>query len=339
MKRYSLPDLLKGFAILFMILVHITELFLDYAGSESLFGKLSLFLGGPFTAVIFMILMGYFIAKSKKSLNKNILRGVKIFVVGLLLNIGLNLNLLWKIKYAGWQFNPLEYLFGVDILYLAGLSVIIIAFLKTIKKGQAWITIILVFLITGLTGSLNEILMVTERNYVLPFIAGTYSWAYFPLFPWLAYPLIGFTFFHWEEKIMFFFTKQKIASGVIIAVIFTLVVWFDKWGINTTISLSNYYHHTFWYSMWAIGAVVLWVVLIRLLLNKFPNTYFGDFMKWLGKNITLIYVIQWLIIGNIATAIYQSQIIGNYWYWFGGIFAVTVFLTWLIGKTNVKLAR
>ena len=166
MKRYPLPDLLKGFAIFFMVQIHITELFIDYSGRESLFGKLSMFLGGPFTAIIFMIVMGYFVAKGKKPPLQNIFRGVKILVVGLLLNIGLNFNLLLKIKYAGWQFNPLEYIFGIDILYLAGLSVIIITLLKTLNKGQAWIAITLVFLITGLTGFMNNKLMVTERNYI-----------------------------------------------------------------------------------------------------------------------------------------------------------------------------
>ena len=30
------------------------------------------------------------------------------------------------------------------------------------------------------------------------------------------------------------------------------------------------------------------------------------YIKWLGKNVTLIYIIQWIIIGNIATEIYKS---------------------------------
>jgi len=127
MKRFPLPDLLKGFAILFMVQIHIMELFIDYAGRESLFGKIIMFLGGPFTAIIFMIVMGYFIAKNKKSTAQNLVRGFKVFFVGLLLNIGLNFHLLLKIKFAGWKFNPLEYIFGVDILYLAGLSIIFLA--------------------------------------------------------------------------------------------------------------------------------------------------------------------------------------------------------------------
>lgn len=339
MKRYPLPDLLKGFAVFLIVPVHILELFIDYPGRESIFGKTLLFLGGPAAVPVFMIVMGYFIAKSKKPPVKNIARGIKVFVVGLLLNIGLNFNLLLKIKYAGWQFNPLEYIFGVDILYLAGLSIISMTLLKMLKTRQAWIAAIVAFLIIGLTASMNEILTITDRNYVLPFIAGNYSWSYFPLFPWLAYPLIGFVFFHCKEKIISFFTEQKIVVGIVLAVILVLVVLFHKWGINTTINLPEYYHHTFWYSLWAIGIVILWVMFLRYFSIKFTNTIFGDFLQWLGKNITLFYVIQWLIIGNIATSIYQTQSIESYVFWFGGIFTTTVLLTWLLEKANINLSR
>lgn len=339
MKRFPLPDLLKGFAVFLIVPVHILELFIDYPGRESWFGKILLFMGGPIAVPVFMIVMGYFVGKSRKNNLSTFFRGVKIFFLGFLLNIGLNFHLLLKIKYAGWQINPLEYILGVDIFYLAGLSVIIIAFIKTIKTGQVWVAIILVFLVAGLTDYMNEIMMVPERNYILPFIGGTYSWAYFPLFPWLAYPLLGFTFYHWEDKVMSFLTRQKVMSGVILSGITFLIISFYRWGINTTINLPAYYHHTFLFSLWAIGIVILWVLLLRFLLNKFPNTTAGNFLQWLGRNITLFYVIQWLIIGNIATSVYQTQPLSKYVFWFTGIFSVTVLLTWLIGKTNIKLAK
>ena len=329
MKRLPLPDLLKGFAVFLIVPVHILELFIDYPGRESLFGKSLLFLGGPIAVPVFMLVMGYFLAKNKKSFSANFLRGVKVFIVGFLLNIGLNFNLLLKIKFTGWQFNPLEYIFGVDILYFAGLSIVIIAFLKTIKTGEAWISLFLLFLVIALTGFMNEKLMLTERNYILPFIAGTYSWSYFPLFPWLAYPLAGFAFYHFEKKILAFLQQQKIVSGILLSGIFVATQYFGKEGFETTINLPDYYHHTFWFSLWVFGIVILWTVFWRFILHKFPNTYGWDFFMWLGKNITLFYVIQWLIIGNVSTAIYQTQSIESYAFWFIGIFSVTILLTWL----------
>jgi uncharacterized membrane protein len=337
MKRLLLPDLLKGLAALFMVMIHITELFIDSAGRESTFGKATLFLGGPFAAVVFMIVMGYFVAKNKGSFRINMLRGIKIFVLGFLLNIGLNFHLLLKIKFAGWPYNPLEYIFGVDILYLAGIGIIVLSLLKTIQKGQQAVALILLMAIAALTGFMNEKLTLTNHYFLLPFVAGNYSWSYFPVFPWLAYPLAGFVFAQQQEKISLFFDRQKVISISILATIALLVILFLKQGFETTINLPAYYHHTYWYILWALGLTLLWVLLLQLSLKLFPDSKVVNFFCWIGKNITLFYVIQWLIIGNIATAIFQSQSINSYMYWFGSIFTASVLLTFLLGKIKVRL--
>ncbi len=337
-KRLPLPDLLKGFAVFLIVPVHILELFIDYPGRESVFGKTLLFLGGPIAVPVFMVVMGYFMAKNKKSLSENLLRGIKVFVVGLLLNIGLNFNLLLKIWFSDWPYNPLEYIFGVDILYLAGLSILVISVLKLLKKQEAIFALIFAVLVLLLTAFMNQKLMVPERNYIFPFIAGAWSWSYFPLFPWLAYPLIGFIFFFCEEKIMHFFSSQKILSSILLSAIGILILSFAKPGFESTIKLESYYHHTFLYSLWALGIIILWSLFLRFLLQRFPATLPGNFLIWLGKNITLFYVIQWLIIGNIATEIYQTQTIESYIFWFAGIFITTVLITRLLEKTKIKLA-
>lgn len=339
MKRLPLPDLLKGLAALFMVMIHITELFIDAAGRESFLGKLTLFLGGPFAAVVFMVVMGYFIAVNKKTPKQNILRGIKIFLLGFLLNIGLNFHLLIKIKFAGWPYDPLQYILGVDILFLAGLSMIILTGLKSLKKGQEPLALILLLSVIMLSGFMNERLLVTHHYYLLPFIAGNYSWSYFPLFPWLAYPLAGFIFAQHQERIRLFFGTQKVASTLVIAAIAALVLWFFKQGIRTTIHLPTYYHHTFSYALWALGLTILWILILQVVLKFYPETRVGNFFCRIGKNITLFYVIQWLIIGNIATAIYQTQSIGHYWYWFAAIFTLTVLFTFYIEKSRYNFLR
>ncbi len=339
MKRLPLPDLLKGLAVFFMIQVHITELLIDQAGRESMFGKVSLFLGGPFAAVVFMGVMGYFVAKNKDSLSKNLGRGLKIFAYGFLLNIGLNFHLLLKIKFSGWQFNPFEYIFGVDILYLAGISIVILSLLKVLSKGQEWVTAILLLSVAGLTGFMNENLMTANHLYILPFIAGEYTWSYFPLFPWLAYPLAGFIIAQHQQRINLFITQQKSISVALVSVIAALVLLFSRQGIITTINLQAYYHHTFGYVLWALGLSILWMIFIQYLLKLFPGTRAGNFFCRVGKNVTLIYVIQWLIIGNIATAIYQTQTAGNFVYWFTGIFTASVVLAFSIENIKLRIQR
>lgn len=339
MKRFPLPDLLKGFAVFLIIPIHIMEKFIDYSGRESLFGKILLLLGGPVAVPLFMIIMGYFVAMSKKGVAQNMFRGVLIFILGIFLNIGLNFHLLLKIWTEGWKFDPLQAIFGVDIFYLAGLSIIFLSVLKTIKYGQQWIAFAMILLVSGSTSYFNEILMVTERNYILPFIGGEYSWSYFPLFPWLAYPLIGFLFQKTEPKIREFIQKQKVVFIAFLVFVFILVGLFSRFGIETTINLSEYYHHTFLFFVWTLGVDILWVLLLWLVVHKFSEFPVFVFLRWLGKNITAFYIIQWLIIGNIATAIYQTQELSKYAFWFVPIFLATVGLTWLYQRIKFRYSK
>ena len=339
MKRFPLPDLLKGFAVFLIVPVHILEKFIDYPGRESLFGKILLLMGGPVAVPLFMIIMGYFVAMSKKSATQNILRGVLIFILGIFLNIGLNFHLLLKIWTEGWKFDPLQAIFGVDIFYLAGLSIIILSVLKTLKYGQKWIVLAVILLVSGSTSYINGVLMVPERNYILPFIGGGYSWSYFPLFPWLTYPLVGFLFQKKESQVREFIQKQKIVSIAVLTSVLILVVIFSRFGIETTINLSEYYHHTFLFFMWTLGVDVLWVVLLWFVVQKFSKIPVIVFLRWLGKNITVFYIIQWLIIGNIATAIYQTQELSNYAYWFVPIFLVTIGVTWLYERIKFQYSK
>ena len=54
-------------------------------------------------------------------------------------------------------------------------------------------------------------------------------------------------------------------------------------------------------------------------------------VRWFGQHVTLVYVIQWLIIGNLAPLLYQSQNVFRVILWFGGITTLTVLLSlaWL----------
>jgi len=337
MKRILLADLLKGIAAFFMVQIHITELFIDNAGRESLPGQISLFLGGPFAAVVFMLVMGYFLAKNRRSPLQNMLRGVKIFILGFILNIGLNFHLLLKIKFSDWQFNPLEFIFGVDILFLAGLSILLLSALKFFKKGQALIALLLLISILTLSGSMNQKLIVSDHYYILPFIAGNYSWSYFPLFPWLAYPLAGYIFALQEENFSRFLSQQKMIAGSVLVAIAVMVALFFKSGFITTIDLPLYYHHTIGYAVWALGLITLWVFLLQLFLKYFSSTRVSDFICWTGRNITIFFIIQWLIIGNISTAIYQTVDMQYFAYYLACIYALTVLLTFLFEKTKIRL--
>ena len=128
--RTQTADLLKGIAAILMIQVHIIELFATQNIFNSNIGKILLFCGGPPVAPVFIIIFGYFIAASKRSTTQLIVRGLKIIFLGLFLNIALNFNLIISVSKGKFNIDIWPYIFGVDILPLAGLSLIIIALLS-----------------------------------------------------------------------------------------------------------------------------------------------------------------------------------------------------------------
>ena len=306
-QRTSIADLLKGIAVVLMIQVHIIELFATPEIFSSSTGSFLLFLGGPFVAPIFAIVFGYFISNSKQTTSQTILRGVQLFFVGILLNISLNFNLLRSVFNGKIKVNVLDFVFGVDFLLFAGLAIIIIAVLKKILEKRILITVALSFVVAFLGHFLvqfqteNEIL-----THVSAFIYGNYHWSYFPIFPWMAYPMIGMAISQIHRK----HDLEKIITQKVQPIIFVIGVLFIgftiKFGITTSADLQEYYHHGILFFCWTISFLIVYGIFIHRVNLSIGNTKVFNYLKWLGKNVTAMYFIQWVFIGNIGTEVYKS---------------------------------
>ncbi len=325
--RLNTPDLLKGIAILFMIQVHLMELFARPAIFASWVGKLSLFLGGTPAAPVFMIIMGYFVAQSTMSRTKTIRRGIQLIILGMLLNIGLNLNLIYHVLFIGWNYNIWQYIFGVDILQLAGLSIIIIAILPNIIKARWYLTIILIFFVFIISHFINGQNIPDGWNYFTAYFIGGTDWSYFPLLPWLVYPLSGYVFLQLETFFLTWSWHKFFRIFVIIS--FALFISFS-WNYASSISydLKAYYQHGFGFYFWSIVFALLWAGLFNIFSHQIIKTKLGEYLTFLGKNITSIYVFQWLIIGNLATIWFQQKNETELVFYFILITALSSSLTW-----------
>jgi uncharacterized membrane protein len=144
--RVHTADVLKGFAVLLMIQIHIIELFANDGVYHSALGSALLFLGGPPVAPVFMTIFGYFIFSSKKTTLQLVLRGASIFGVGMLLNLALNFNLIISVYQEKLQVNIWPYIFGVDILQFAGLSLIFISLLKNVIQKYSVLVFVIILL-------------------------------------------------------------------------------------------------------------------------------------------------------------------------------------------------
>jgi hypothetical protein len=132
--RDGTADLLKGFAVLFMIQVHIMEQFASHDTYNSMFGELSLFLGGPPCAPVFLAVMGYFLAQSAKPPTYFLKRGAILFIGGILLNTARSVNLLFQIVLGEVDLDPWFFVLGTDIFTLAGLSLILTGCLSPLNS-------------------------------------------------------------------------------------------------------------------------------------------------------------------------------------------------------------
>lgn len=307
-ERNQTADLLKGLAVIFMIQVHLTENFLLTSLHKETFGIISYFLGGTPAAPVFMVVMGYFLSE-KKSLSYYLERGTILFLGGILLNIGLNFYFL--ILYFQNQIineNPLQYIFGADILPFAGLSLIIIGLLKEIFQNKFYLYLIIAIISALISDIIAEPLADLDiwLKYVLSFIYGCSEWSYFPIFPWLFYPLLGFSFKLFYKKKQASISNQILITVVVLFCAAYLFITF-KSSIREVIELGDYYHHGITLALWNTAFIIVWLFILNKVESYFGKNLFFVYIKWIGKNVTPFYVFQWLIIGNLAAIFYDSQ--------------------------------
>ncbi len=333
--RNRTADLLKGVAVLAMIQVHIVELFAKQPIFDSMLGSVLLFIGGPPAAPVFMVIMGYFIAHTaKNNTRKSIIRGLKLIAGALLLNIGLNSHLFVKIYNQTIITSPLPYLFGVDILFLAGFSVIIISILNVFFKKN----IIPYIIVIGIIFMVNAVPYPNIQGVSSYLTAMVYSdnwWSYFPIIPWLAYPITGYVGFIILPQVTQLF-KKKHLSLLIFFVSLMILIFSISYGIDVASNLHNYYHHNFLYYLFVLNFIILWSMLFNKITFSVSNVI-TNFIEWTGRNVTVIYIFQWLLIGNIATAIYKTQSGFQIVIWFFAIVIISSVLTLLYNKVINKI--
>ena len=305
--RTQIADVLKGIAVLFMIQVHIVELFADNLFYTSYLGKILLFMGGPPVAPVFVLLFGYFIAKSQKTTKQLVIRGLKIIGLGIFLNIALNFNLILSVYNGLYEIDLWPYIFGIDILQFAGFSIIVIAMFKKVLQKNLVFTVLCIFIVAFLGQFLLNFI---PENIILKYISalfyGSTHWSYFPLFPWLGYLLAGIAFYKIQKNYdLSILIKPKFLISITVLFLVFIVLTIN-YAISISSNLPLYYHHTILFMLWVFLFLAFYSLFINEINKLIGDTMLFKYLKWLGKNVTLIYVIQWIIIGNLATTIYKT---------------------------------
>jgi hypothetical protein len=288
-------------------------------------------------AIIFMLLMGFLAHHTKANSRKLIRRGFKVLFWGLLLNIGLNLNFIIRIISKQVEGQILEAIFAVDILYLAGFSLIIIGIIRYLKLS-IWLSLVIAVGIAAISPWMTDLMDKTNpQSYLLAFVGSRAEWSFFPLFPWLSYPIVGYSIAQLMHRFSF---KQIDAVKKIVFLTVTLAIsslaYIFNW--NDLEDLSPFYHHGIKVFIWGISHTLALVALLSL----FPVLRRGGFSAWIqfaGKKLTRYYVIQWLIIGNLASFYYQELGLWAYFLGFVAVSAISTMLVFLLKDQHFKSVR
>jgi len=318
--RDPTADLLKGTAVLLMMQVHIIELFARQDVLLGDVGRVLMFLGGPPVAPVFLAVLGFFALRSPLSEGRLVLRACQLIALGGVLNLGLNMHLLILIYSGQSTLSPWQYVFGVDVLFGAGLSLICVALLRPLFKTYvlAWAAASL--LVAGVAPWFSEVLTTyIQSPWLTAYIASRASWSYFPLFPWLAYVLLGVTAFHVRERL----SLSRRGAVLTLATSVPILLATGGFAFEASNDLPAFYHHGIELFLWNVVFIAAWVLLHRALAS------FGAAMSglaWLGRHVTACYVIQWLLIGNIATAIYKTESLLHCALWLVTLVVVTIIL-------------
>lgn len=319
--RNNTHDLIKGIAVLLMVQVHVMELFALPNVMDSLAGQISMFLGGPPVAPVFMVLLGFYALRPPLWPGRLLWRAATLLLLGGVLNVGLNLHLLTRIYLGQLAANPLEYLLGVDILLFSGLSLIVMLVLQQVFKANAWAWLLASVVVAAATPWMTQWAgSQSAWPWLMAFVASPARWSFFPLFPWLAYPMLGVAAFHGRN----FIQLPAVWRTPLLALGMVVLALTSQFAVATSHTLPAYYHHDLRFFLWTSLFLVCWLQLWhRIALPAAMKTW----LCWFGQHVTAFYVVQWLLIGNLATAIYQTQSLTACLLW---VLALVLLTRWLV---------
>lgn len=299
-------DIARGLAVLFMILVHVLETLSTPDVLRSTFGLIIQGLGGPPAAPVFMFLLGIGLVYSKKTDSTLLFkRGVLLLLGGYLLNIfravipfsiAINNKVINEALIPNG--NVYHLFFDVDIFQFAGLTFIFMGILKLLKMppwGYVIVAVAFALLNLMLQGiSFDNYYL----NSIFGLIWGTNSTSYFPFLSWIFYPTFGYYFgtllikCNNTRKLYFNTFTIFMITGTVGTIIAFLIPEYD-FGLENE---YRYYHQDLLSNLVYVSFIIIWIGFLRLVTQILP-TWINERLKKWSREVTVIYVIQWILIG------------------------------------------
>lgn len=354
-------DLARGLSVLFMVLIHVQEYFLNHSIAEPQLEAVVDFLGGIPAAPVFMFLMGVGWVYSRRSTPEVLLkRGLGLIGTGYLLSIlrGVLPNLL-HLSVGGGPFflgQGLQQLAFVDILQFSGLAMMAFALMKYFNLGPRAIAGIALALVAlngvlayGLGAvSFEEVLIPLGTQYqtiaagtgqlilehLIGLLIGYNGLSFFPFLTWMVYPLIGYLFGYFLVRVSNqsrFYTLCGLTGAAIFFGATFVVDYILEWD-NLLYSASAYYHHQGVENLIATGFILFFIGICFWIGRLLPKWLERPITRW-SANVTDIYFIHWVIIGWLSAFMGYGTLSTPYYA------ALVVLIFWISDRMSVKLSH
>lgn len=303
MQRIQSFDLARGFTVLIMPSIHVVMLYSSPQVQQSWLGDILAFIAEGPGAQLFMLLMGMsFTFSSRISPQYVLQRTFYLWVAAYCLNFLKFIVPLW----SGWMpQNLLDelhlqtdaraatfFLFIGDILHFAAIAYPLLFLVSRLKHYPYWslLMAVAIMLCSPLVWDIKT--GIVWVDYLLQLTGGHPPQAFFPVFPWLVYPLAGLAAGYYLRK---HDTTAVLKKAAWIGVLFLFVSclfpptqlpaeWLPFYRTQTADTLFH------------LGFVMVWIAVIHWLSRKTRGNVFFDLLIYCSKNITSIYIIQWVLI-------------------------------------------
>jgi uncharacterized membrane protein len=301
--RLRFLDLARGIAIVLMVLQHVQIVFVADFGAGSTLGTVFLVLGTAPAAPVFMVSMGLLFGTSPRAgVLSGLRRGIALFLLGYVLNL-----VRFTVPALVGDDTPLAQALGspwtplleVDVLQLAGLSLMVLGVVKRCVRG-AWLVVALAAAVAAVAPLLWGL---GDTPWLDP-LWGVGEWTSFPLFPWLAYPLLGLALarFTFRASSAWAVMRAWALSGLACLAAGGALVLLagDAGGI---LAIGDYFRSGLPVQLVLAGFVLLWLPVLWWLDRQLSWRLVPRYLTSLSRHLTIVYLVQWLLIGWLALAL------------------------------------
>jgi uncharacterized membrane protein len=283
-KRIKFLDVTRGLAIFFMIMQHAMIIFEQNSGEDSILGMTILLSGTAPAAPLFLLIMGIFLGRLKSvNLRQGIVRGIKLLALGYGLNVIRFVLPLMLVEDHGILLDnnesAISLFFVFDILQLAGVCLILLSILK---KYVPW--------------AVTWPVLAGGIAIISPLVWNTGEHVFFPLFPWIVYPLVGMFYgrFLIGCKDMRILMKNTSGTGLLLMIVGGLTFLLPE---NNIFVVGDYFRSGPGIHLLILGFVFIWLSLFWLLTERLSENSVLRILCFWSKNVTVIYIVQWVLIG------------------------------------------